>query len=163
MKTQKPRGRERSNIAKIITLIIIVCLSNSASAIWIDSVDVIPEQPLEIDIITFDIAGRAGATPSWVEYEQFTQNGASLQLDLYVDTGPFQAISNWSYSKQIGTLNANTYRLEVNAIPCGYTIPADTYIVDFTVVPEPATFVLCGLGLLIIRQISRRKRQGLNV
>ena len=89
MKAQKLRGREGRNSVKVITLTIFMFFSTSADAtsVWIDSVDVIPEQPLETDIITFDISGRASSSPSEVEYDQFTQSGTLLQLDLYVDMG----------------------------------------------------------------------------
>ena len=165
MEAQKLRGREERNSAKILTLTIIMCFSTSAAAtsVWIDSVDVIPEQPLEIDIITFDIAGRASRGDGHMEYDQFTQDGTSLQLDLYVDMGILFVISDWTHSKDISPLSAETYTLEVRAFDYQLGTLQDTYTVDFTVVPEPATFVLFGLGLLIVRPLSRRKGQDLNV
>jgi len=154
----------KRKIVKVIALTIIMCFSTSAAtSVWIDSVDVIPEQPLETDIITFDILGRASSWPSEVEYDQFTQNGTLLQLDLYVDMGIITMISNWTHSKDISPLSAETYTLEVRAFDYQLGTLQDTYTVDFTVVPEPATFVLFGLGLLIVRPLSRRKGQGLNV
>ena len=163
MKAQKLRGREGSNIAKILTLIIIVCFSNSATAIWIDSVDVIPEQPLEIDIITFDIFGTAGFSPSEVEHDEFYQNGTSLRLDLYFNITVLPAFSDWTHSKQIQPLPPETYTLQIRTFDNDYGTLWDTYTVDFTVVPEPVTFVLFGLGLLIVRPLSRRKKQCINV
>lgn len=154
----------KREIVKVIALTIMMCFSTStAIAIWIDSVDVIPEQPLEIDIITFDIFGTASGSPSQVAYDEFSQDGTSLQLDLYVDVGILPAFSDWTYSKQVGTLIAGAYSLEVRAFDNYYGTLQDTYPVDFTVVPEPASLVLFGLGLLIVRPLSRRKGQGLNV
>ena len=164
MKTQKSTGEEKRK-KKAISFIIVLLLVSQASAttVWIDNVVVIPEEPLDIEIITFDIAGRASSGGSHVEYDQFTQNGTSLQLDLYVDMGDTAVISDWTYSKDISPLSAETYTLKVQAFDYQLGTLQDTYTVDFTVVPEPATFVLFGLGLLIVRPLSRRKGQGLNV
>ena len=128
----------RDSIYRVVgVLLLLLVLHGDAVALWINSVDVIPEPVLENDIITFDIAGRASAGPSWVEYDQFTQNGTSLQLDLYVDTGFFGVISDWTYSKQIQPLPAGIYNLEVRAFGYESGMLWETYSVDFTVVPEP--------------------------
>lgn len=149
----------KREIVKVIVLTIMMCFSTSAgTTVWIDSVDVIPGQPLETDIITFDIAGRASSSPSEVEYDQFTQNGTSLQLDLYVDMGITTMISDWTYSKNISPLSAGTYTLEVRGFDYLLGTLQSTYpAVEFTVVPEPTTIALLGLGLLIVRPLSRRK------
>ena len=157
MNAQKLRGREGNNIAKILTLIIIVCFSNSATAIWIDSVDVIPEQPLEIDIITFNIFGTASGRPSQVAYDEFSQDGTSLQLDLYVDVGMLPAFSDWTYSKQIQPLPPTTYSLTVSAFGNYSGTLQDTYTVDFSVVPEPCSLIFLGVGLPLLRFFSKRK------
>lgn len=140
----------KRKIAKVIALTIMIFSTSTATAIWIDSVDVIPEQPLEIDIITFNIFGTASGSPSQVAYDEFSQDGTSLQLDLYVDVGIFPAFSNWTYPKQVGTLNAAAYSLEVRAFDNYYGTLQDTYTVDFTVVPEPATIVLLSIGSLLL-------------
>ena len=136
-----------------------MCFATSAVAktTWLNNVDVIPGQPLVTDIITFDISGQASSSPSEVEYDQFAQNGTSLQLDLYVNRGIYTAISDWTYSKDISPLSAGTYTLEVRAFDNYYDTLEDTYTVDFTVTPEPTTVVLFGLGLLIVRPFSGRK------
>jgi hypothetical protein len=152
MKAQKLRGREISNIVKIIALLIMIFSTSDATAIWIDSVDVIPEQPLEIDIITFDIFGTASGRPSQVAYDQFTRDGTSLQLDLYVDVGVMPAFSNWTYSKQIQPLQPTTYSLTVRAFDNYSGTLQDTYPVDFTVVPEPATILLLGFGAVLVKK-----------
>ena len=143
----------KRKIVKVIALTIMVFSTSTATALWIDDVNVIPEQPLEIDIITFNIFGTAGGSPSLVAYDEFSQDGTSLQLDLYVDVGFIPMISDWTYSKDISPLSAETYTLEVRAFDNYSGTLQDTYAVDFTVVPEPATFVLFGLGLLIVRPL----------
>jgi hypothetical protein len=135
-------------------LFVFVC-QISAKSVSINSVDVIPNQPLNTDLITFNIVGGAATTPSWVEYDQFSQNGTSLQLDLYVDRGPYLEFSNWGYSKQIQPLLPGIYSIEVRAFDNWYGTLQDTRTVDFTVVPEPATLLLLGLGGLVLRKHRR--------
>ncbi|MHC4115284.1 MAG: hypothetical protein ACYSSL_08200 [Planctomycetota bacterium] len=149
----------KTKIVKITALAIIMCFSTSAAAtsVGLTGVDVVPEQPLETDIITFDISGGASQSSSWVEYDEFFQNGTSLQLDLYVSMGQLDMISYWTHSREILPLPAETYTLEVRAFRYQSTILEDTYTVDFTVVPEPASFVLFAIGLPIVRSLSRRK------
>jgi len=144
----------KRKIIKVITLTIIMCFSASSSAtsVWIDSVDVIPEQPLETDIITFDIVGRASSSPSEVAYDEFTQNGTSLQLDLYVNMGILTMISDWTYSKDISPLLTGTYTLEVRAFDNYDETLQDTYVFNFTVVPEPTTLLLLTLGGILLRR-----------
>jgi len=144
----------KRKIVIVLTLTIIIYFSTSAVATtaWIVTVDMSPQEPLETDIITFDIAGQASSWPSEVGYDEFTQNGMSLQLDLYVDMGSLTMISDWTYEKQIGTLSAGTYSLEVRAFDnydntLQYTYPDPVY---FTVVPEPTTVVLLGIGGVLL-------------
>ena len=101
--------KKRIGIPILLTVLFIFVCQTSAQSIWIMDVNVIPEQPLLTDVITFNISGLASRTPSWVEYDQFSQDGTSLQLDLYVDMDFLTAFSNWTYSKQIGALVPGNY------------------------------------------------------
>lgn len=144
----------------ILTVIIFQWNALGDAQMWVESVDIIPLQPTETDIITFDISGWAYQKPSWVEYDDYSQDGLSLQLDLYVDTGTSDAFSEWTYSKQISALPANTYTLELNAIDYDGSVLRDTYLFEFTVVPEPASIAFLGLGFYILRRApSRLKRK----
>ena len=122
-----------------------------ATTVWIDSVDVNPEQPLDIDFITFNISGQASCGGSHVEYDQFSQDGTSLQLDIYVNMGSTFEVSYWDHSKQIQPLAANDYTLKVRAFDYQLDTLQNTYTVDFTVTPEPATVVFFSLGGLFTR------------
>ena len=130
-------------IKKILIVIFAVLLMFAcqvfANSVGILNVDVVPGQPLDTDLITFSISGIAGSGGANVAYDQFSQNGTSLQLDLYVDMGITTAISYWTHSKQIQLLTLGTYNLEVRAFDNqGFTpILQDTYNTSFIVVPEP--------------------------
>jgi len=129
----------------------------SAATIGISSVNVVPIQPTNIDLITFYITGGASTSPSYVEYDLFSQNGTSLRLDLYVDTGFLTAISNWDYSKQIQPLPLGAYSIEINAFDNFYGTLQDTHNVNFTVTPEPTTIAIFGFALPFFRAFTRRK------
>ena len=141
----------------MVFAVLLVFAFQALAGIGIDSVTVIPSQPSDIDLITFNIAGGASYSPSWVTYDLFSQNGTSLQLDLYVNYGFFTSPSTWDYSKQIQPLVPATYSLEVRAFDNQVGSPfygtlRDTYNIDFTVTPEPATICLLGLGVLLVRK-----------
>lgn len=139
-------------LTAVLAVLFIASFQAHAAVVWISSVDVIPDQPLETDIITFNISGWAATNSSGVEYDLFSQDGTSLQLDLYVNMGYEAADTIWGYSKDISPLPADTYTLQVRAFDSYYGTLEDTSIVDFTVVPEPATFLFVALGGLLLRR-----------
>ena len=146
--------KKRIGIPIFLAVLFIFACQTSAQSIWIMDVNVIPEQPLLTDTITINLSGWASNTPSWVEYDQFSQNGTSLQLDLHIDMGNWDTLSQWSYAKQIGSLVPGTYSLTVQAfVPIWFPNGPlqDTYTTEFTVTPEPTTLVLLAIGLPIIR------------
>jgi hypothetical protein len=144
-----------------VVLLVFACQA-SATSVWINSVSVVPSQPSDTDLITFNVFGKACQASSWVDHNQFSQDGTSLQLDLYVDYGDETAFSNWNYSKQIQPLTPATYSLEVRTFDYQSGSPwfgtlQDTHTVDFTVTPEPSTFAILGFGLPFFRTFLRRK------
>ena len=143
-------------------LLVFVCQASAVPYVDILSINVIPSQPLNTDLITFSISGWAAGTPSWVDYDLFSQNGTSLQLDLYVNQGAGRYESYWNYSKQIQPLSPGIYNLEVKAFDNSFIFGSpgtlqDTYNANFTVVPEPASAVMLGIGAVLLA--SRRKRR----
>ncbi|MDD5134600.1 MAG: PEP-CTERM sorting domain-containing protein [Phycisphaerae bacterium] len=143
-----------------IVLVVMFSFTYQAAATYVGILDVnvIPSQPSNIDSIIFNISGGAARGGGHVEYDQFAQNGTSIQLNLYVDMGWTDTPSYWSYSKQIQPLSAETYTLAVNAFYLDIPdVIEDTHIVDFTVIPEPATVAILAIGLPVFRVLSRRK------
>ncbi len=141
----------------IFAILLIFACQASAKTFDILSVSVVPTQPLDTESITFNISGWASRMPSWVDYDLFSQNGTSLQLDLYVNQDISTYASNWDYSKQIQPLVPGIYSLEVRAFDHWtgspwYGTVQDTYTVDFTVTPEPATIFLLGVGAILTRK-----------
>ncbi len=151
--------RIKNKILIIFAILLIFAGQASAfSSVVINSVIIEPGQPLNTELITFNISGWATQRPSWVDHDVYTPNGTSLQLDLYVDMESLHAESNWTYSKQIQPLAIGTYSLEVRAFDGRvghpfYNTLQDTYeTVNFTVVPDPATLFLLGLGAIFARE-----------
>ena len=147
---------------EIIIIIAAMVLANSASGspiqIHIENVEITPPEPTILDIINIDVLGSASGSGSQVEYSEFSQDGTSLQLDLFVDVGDLTVPSTWTHLEQLGPFDAESYSLTVRACEYHDGTYKDTYpAVEFTVVPEPTTIALLGLGLLIVRPLSRRK------
>jgi hypothetical protein len=144
----------------ILIAVLLLAGANYCNGVNIIDVNVIPQQPSTADAITFYISGVASQRPSWVDpnYDQFTQDGTSLELDLHVHVGYFTETSYWTYSKEIGTLPAETYQLTVRAFDSRYPLD-DPYIYtkEFTVTPEPSTLIFFGLALPVFRIFMRRK------
>ncbi len=156
MKSQK-NGRGKVILLQLFFMLaVVICQWNAlgGAIVGIDLVEIVPSLPTETDSITFEISGWASQRPSWVEYDAFSQNGSSLQLDLYVNAGDLYSYSDWTYSRPISPLPANTYTLEINSYDYDDNSLDETYIIEFTVVPEPASMAFLSVGLCILRAVS---------
>jgi hypothetical protein len=99
------------------------------------------------------------------DHSDFTASGSDLTVDIYfnVPDTVIWIITSWDHSKQIGTLSAGDYDLTVNtySIESSGTVLDDTFEMSFTVIPEPLTVALLGMGCLSARKEqlkNRRKR-----
>ncbi len=143
----------------ILAALLTLAFDRDTLAIDITNVEVIPVQPSSTNSITFSISGISGSSPTSVVYDLFSQNGVSLQLDLYLNRGFLPAVSSWDYSKQIQPLVPAIYNLEIRAFNNDSGILEDTYNLGFTVVPEPATIALLSLGMPFLRVFSARRQK----
>lgn len=138
-------------ILMIFAVLLVLVCQTAVNAAGIMNVTVVPSQPLNTDLITFNISGIASSSPSSVAYDLFSQNGTLLRLDLYINEGVHDSISYWNYSKQIQPLSVNNYNLEVRAFDNYDGSLDDTYNADFTITPEPSTIALLCFALPIFR------------
>jgi hypothetical protein len=145
-------------ILVILGVLVVFAGQTPAGSVWINNVDIIPIQPSDIDSITFNITGGAATATSHIEYDQFLQNGTSLQLDLYVKAGMVTVPSNWAYSRQLQPLPPATYTLELRAFDYWTGTFQDTYATEFVVTPEPTTLAILGFALPLFRIFVKRKR-----
>jgi len=105
----------------------------------INDVHIDPIEPTNIEVITIVVSGGEGAGPVWITDSVFQVGGTSLELDIFLEVGPFLAITPWSHEEIIGTLPVGSYDLAVTAhADYGSHIETDTYLISFTVVPGPA-------------------------
>ena len=138
------------------TLFCVTELAGAESVSIID-VNIIPEEPSSDEIITISVLGWAANSGSSVEYGEFSMVDTSLQLDLHIEMGILLMPSIWSYAEEISPLPAETYSLTVRGFEYYSGTLEDTYVMDFTVVPEPATIWLLAAGMLAVRATKRNE------
>ncbi len=144
---------------KIVKAIVFIVAVTSASAnATITNVLIVPSLPTPLEVIFIDISGAESSGGVTITDSVFLVDGTFLQLDLSLFVGILNVITPWSHTEDVGTLPEGLYDLTVRTLE--YSVVTDTYSMSFEVVPEPATFVLFGLGLPVLRVFSRRKWQG---
>ena len=120
----------------------------------ITDVYIIPEEPLPDEIITIYASGYASSAGPQVDYTEFSATGTSLSLDMFFLWGILPVVTSWSYSEEILPLAPGDYTLTLQSFGPPYAPYygrlEDTYITSFTVVPEPATVVLLGMGGVLL-------------
>jgi len=111
-----------------------------------------PSQPTPTDVVTITAHGEAGYLNSPIHDSVLRIMDTSVRLDIifWLTGEGLPAVEQWSHSRTVGTLPADSYSLMVRtfAAPTDRE-PTDVYTTSFTVVPEPARLLLLGLGGLL--------------
>jgi hypothetical protein len=143
-----------------ITICLVLMLGINVATATITSVQIIPAEPTLTDSISILVNGIEGSSPVQIMNTQFSVNGNSLALDIYLDLGFAFVLTPWSHTEVIGTLPTGDYNLTVRRLLPSY-YPPDTivssYSTSFEVVPEPCTVVFLGFGLPLLKAFSKRK------
>ncbi len=125
-----------------------MCALSQAS---ITDVDILPEEPTEIDPITIFVSGEENYSVS-VTDSILTINETLLELDIYLHLGFLPAVTPWSQIENIGVLSLGTYDLTVNTFVDSDPMYNDTFSTSFEVVPEPTTILFLALGMFMVRE-----------
>jgi hypothetical protein len=130
--------------------------------VWIDSINIDPFQPTVLDAIEITTEGSINY-PLYISFvdSDSSISGTSIDLDFYFfDSDPGGAnlpyVEVWDCAIDIGLLSSDTYDVTCRVwmddlFSPGYQL-FDTQSTSFTVVPEPATVLLLGIGGLLLRK-----------
>ncbi len=133
--------------AAVSVILLFFC---SLAGAGITEVAISPSEPSISDIITINIWGVERQGPVDIESYHYEKQENALLLDINLKLGFLFMVSGWSFQKEIGSLPIGTYNLTVRTFEG--TINADTHLVSFEVVPEPATILLLGLGCIFLKK-----------
>ncbi len=136
---------------KAILVGVVVAISKLASAQPISSVTVFPESPFPSAIVTVRVDGDLWATNVFIEQTNFSQTDNILTLDMYwgFEGIGLPVVLPYTYWEPIGMFANGEYILNVNSFFWGNY---DFGTTSFTVIPEPTTLLLLGLGAVMVRR-----------
>jgi hypothetical protein len=146
---------------KLITVVIIFVVFPmnmvAFAVVTIDSINIDPFQPTVVDTIEITTEGSVSYTGIEFLYYDSDISGTSIDLDFYFwDQGGISlpVVEDWDCVIDIGLLSSDTYDVTSRTwVDDGgdYEL-TDTQSTSFTVVPEPATVLILGIGGLLLRK-----------
>ena len=109
------KALERKTIQILLATVLLSSFFVLPALAGVTEVSILPENPTTVDPISFDISGLEGSGPVWINDVDFTLNGSSITLNIFLDSGPFTMMTPWDYTHDVGLLSAGTYDLTVNS------------------------------------------------
>ncbi len=139
----------------IVVMMVVLGIVGGFAQGSITNVDILPEEPTEIDLITIFVSGGEPYSGVLITDSIFNIEDSLLELDLFLTVGVITVPTSWTYLEDIGTLAIGNYDLTVNTFFEFEPILNDTFYTTFEVVPEPTTVLFLALGMAMVRNTRK--------
>jgi hypothetical protein len=132
---------------KVLSVSFFVLLVATIARASIENVYVLPSNPIQTDVLSLLTEGTEGYGPVTITDTDLLVTGSSIDLDLFLEVGPYAVTTPWSHTEPIGLLPIGFYDVTVKMYEASEL--RDTYITSFEVVPEPASLALLAFGTMM--------------